>query len=48
MINIVDMQKSFVLAWVTKLMQPEFEKWKTLPRYFFWVNIYIVSNPGPP
>ena len=34
-INIVDMQKSFVLAWVTTLKQPGYEKCKTLPRYFF-------------
>ena len=35
MVNIVDMQISFVLAWVTKLMQPGYEKWKALPQYFF-------------
>jgi len=33
MINIVDMQKSLVLAWVTKLMQPSYEKWKAFPQY---------------
>ena len=35
MINIVDMQKSFVLAWVTKLTQPGYEKWKAFPQYIF-------------
>ena len=35
MINIVDMQKTFVLAWVTKLMQPSYEKWKAFPQYIF-------------
>ena len=33
MINIFDMQKSLVLAWVTKLMQPSYEKWKAFPQY---------------
>ena len=35
MINIVDMQKSFVLSWVMKLMQPGFEKWKAFPQHTF-------------
>ena len=35
MISIVDMQKSLVLTWVTKLMQPSYEKWKAFPQYIF-------------
>ena len=34
MANMVDMQKSFVLACVTKLMQPGYEQWKALLQYF--------------
>ena len=35
MISIADMQKSFLLAWVTKLMQLGYEKWKAFPHYIF-------------
>jgi exodeoxyribonuclease III len=33
MINIIDMQSSFLIAWIAKLQDEPHQKWKNIPRY---------------
>ena len=35
MINILDMQNSFLLSWAIKLQEPTFSKWRVIPTYLF-------------
>jgi hypothetical protein len=32
MVNIIDMQTSFLLAWISKLQEETFDKWKCIPQ----------------